>query len=535
MLYKRPTDKLDAEPIIGTERGSTPVFSPDGSAVAFAARGKLMRIDLRDGALPEELASLSGQGGSVGLSWFSNGDILFADFGRGLSRTHPNGKKPIEVTTVDSAKGERHSFPVVLDDETILFTIFPTSKVADAQIVAKSLLDGHTKTLITGGADARFIPPGYLVYMKSDTLMAATFNPKTWKTGQGVPVLEDVRVSLTGQTPGQETSAGQFAVSAAGHLVYVGGGERPDPVSTMVWVDRHGTARPIEAPVRLYTSPRLSHDGTRVVYNTQRGPARDIWIHNFSAPQSPSRMTFRDQNTSPIWSPDDARLAFSSTENSLRDIFGKLVDGKTGPKPLADPPTVAGAARDPISWKNGYILFTERHTDNTRSIMLLAEGQTQPTVWMEPQGDYAFRFPEFSPDGRYVAYGSNESGKWEVYVRPFQGDGPRVQVSEGGGIEPVWASSSTLELFYRRSRGKVMAAEISTTPVLKVRRRTVLFDDIYEVVAGHPSRNYDVTADGTQFLMVKANPEAPEPPAAYIIKVTNWIEELKKRLSVTVK
>ncbi|HET9942828.1 MAG TPA: protein kinase [Terriglobia bacterium] len=535
MLYLRPIDQLDAKPIRGTERGSNPVFSPDGTAVAFLGRGgKLMRVRFDD-AKPVELASVSTYGSSVGLSWFSNEDVLFADYGRGLSRTQPNGKEPIEVTKLDPKKPERHLFPVVLPgDQTILFTVVPPTGFVDAQIVAQPLSGGPRQVLVNGGADARFITPGYLVYMRSDTLMAARFDPSTLAIGQEVPMLEGVRVSLTSETSGTETSAGQFAVSASGHMVYLGGSARPDPVSTLEWIDRNGTAEPINAPTLLYRSPRLDPEGNRVAFITQRGFARDIYIYNFSE-RLLSRQTFKYENTSPIWSPDGARVAFSSTENSLRNLFWNLVDGKTGPEPLT---TSVAEAQDPMSWYGNYLLFTQRHErrergTGRRTIMLLKVGEKQPpTAWLEPQGNYEFRYPQFSRDGRYVAYGSNESGKWEVYVRPFQGDGPRVQVSKDGGHEPAWSRSG--ELFYRNA-GKVIAVDLSTTPVLAVLRRTPLFDDIYETANPRPNRNYDVTADGTRFLMVKKNPEGPEPRATYINIVTNWIEEVEKELSKPVK
>jgi serine/threonine-protein kinase len=530
-LYLRRIDSLVAEPIEGTEGGSNPVFWPYGDAVAFRTEGKLKSVGF-DGKPPVELASVSPSYLSVGLSWFSNGDVLFADYGRGLSRTQPNRKEPIPVTKPKN--GERHLFPVVLPgDETILFTIVPPSGWAEARIVVQSLADEHQETLIDGGADARYVSPGYLIYLKSKTLMAARFDPKTLKAEQGVPMLEGVKVALNPETPGGNTSAGQFAVSNSGDLVYVDGGARPDSISTMVWVNRNGEAQPIDAPPRLYQSPRLSPDDKRVAYTTLIKGERDIWVHDLIQ-GTPSRQTFQYENTSPVWSPDGMRLLFSSTENSYRNIFRTLVEGRPRPERLTT--SVGGAAQDPMSWYGNYILFTERYErresgTGRRAIILLTVGANRPpTPWLEPKGNYALRQAEFSPDGRYVAYSSNENGKWEVYIRPFQGDGPQIPVSDNGGTEPVWSSNH--ELFYRDG-DRVIAVEILTAPALKVGKRTPLFKDIYERAADRPSPNYDVTSNGTRFLMVKANPEAPEPPTGYITIVTNWIEELKFRLGPT--
>jgi Tol biopolymer transport system component len=528
-LYLRGIDNPDAEPMEGTEGGLNPVFSTKGDAVAFRTSGKLKSVGF-DGGQPVELASVSPSFSNVGLSWFSNDDVLFADYGRGLSRTQPNRKEPISVTKPEN--GERHLFPVVLPgDQTILFTIFPASGGwTEAKIVAQSLIDHHQETLVEGGADARFIPPGYLVYMKSETLMAAQFDPKTWEIGQGVPMLEGVRVSLAPETGGGNTSAGQFAVSSSGDLVYVEGGARPDPVSTPVWVNRDGEEQPINAKRRLYRSPRLSFDDKRFAYISLIRGARDIWVHDFLRPETPLRQTFQYENTSPVWSPDGVRLLFSSTENSYRNIFLTVVDGKNRPDRLT---TSVVESQDPMSWHGNYVLFTQRHEQldpgtGRRAIMLLRVGENRTTPWLEPKGNYQLRQAEFSPDGRYVAYNSNQTNRWEVYIRPFEGDGPQIPISIHGGTEPVW--SNTGELFYRNG-GKVIAVEVTTTPALKVGKSTDLFKDIYETAGARPSPNYDVASDGRQFLMVKANPETAEPPTRYITIVTNWIEELQNKLS----
>jgi hypothetical protein len=191
-LYLRPIDRLEAQPIKGTEGALGPVFSPDGKAVAFQSAGRLMRVAL-DGTPPVALASVSSAGQSVGLSWFSNGDVLFANFGQGLARARA-GQDPTPVTTLDPTTGERHLFPFVLPgDQTILFTVVPASGWDDAEIVAQSFSDGRRHTVIKGGVDARYVEPGYLVYLKSETLMAVRFDPRTQQpAGQAVAVLETV-------------------------------------------------------------------------------------------------------------------------------------------------------------------------------------------------------------------------------------------------------------------------------------------------------------------------------------------------------
>jgi serine/threonine-protein kinase len=535
-LYLRPIDQLDARLVKGTEGASSPVFSPDGRAVAFLAGGKLMRVGL-DGAPPVALASVSTVGQSVGLSWLSNGDVLFANSGRGLSRALADGSDPVPMTTPDQARGERHLFPFVLPgDRAILFTIVPVSGWDDAEIVVQSLSDGQRRSVIKGGVDARYVDPGYLVYLKSESLMAVRFDPRTQQVeGEPVALLEGIRVSLNAATTGGETSAGQFAVSRSGTLAYVGGGARPDRQEKLVWVDRDGAAQPLNAPTRPYIYPRLSPDGERIAVSSQHAGAADVWVYDISR-GSLTRHTFRYSNYNLVWSPNGTRLAFSSTANGFRNVFWTKVDGRDAPERLT---TLTGpsSAQDPSSWSpNGRdLLFTERYIENgtqQRAIMRLALGEHgPPSPWLKPQAKYEYMYPTFSPDGRYVAYASNETGPWEIYIRPFDGDGRLVQVSNAGGTEPLWAPRG-VELFYRND-DRVLVVEVSTAPVLTIGKPRDLFSGPYAHAI--PARDYDVTADGKRFLMVQPAPEVPEPPATHITVVINWIGELEEKLKASAR
>jgi Tol biopolymer transport system component len=389
----------------------------------------------------------------------------------------------------------------------VLFTILGTTK-ADAQIVVQSLKTGQRRVLIHGAGTARYVPIGYLVYSQDGTLMAAPFNLRRVElTGAPRPVAENIAESV----------AAAFDFSRFGSLVYIP--QAPGTADrTLVWVDRNGTVQPLALPPHRYGWPRVSPDGRSLaVTNNDDG---DVWCYGIARGHF-SRVTFGGKTGWPIWSPDGKRLAYASKTAGHWDMFSKAADG-SGPEEL-----LMGSEHSavPQAWSpDGQILaFIGEEVSTGLSIGLLPiRGRRQSRQLL--QTAFVVMEPTFSPDGRWLAYASNESGRYEVYVQPFPSLNGKWQVSTEGGREPVWARNPR-ELFYRNG-GKMMAVNIVTQPSFQAAKPHLLFEGHY---ATDPIRirNYDVMPDGRRFVMVK--PSRQEMEAAQINIVFNWFEELNRQ------
>jgi serine/threonine-protein kinase len=291
---------------------------------------------------------------------------------------------------------------------------------------------------------------------------------------------------------------------------------------TLVWVDRQGREQPIKAPPRAYTYPRISPDGTKVaVYIFDQ--ENDIWIWDLTR-ETLTRLTFDSRlDRMPLWTPDGRRIVFSSQRGGGDNLFWQAADG-TGPvERLTESPN----AQFPTSFSpdGTRLVFRDQTPDGASDIGVLAlEGEPRATPLM--QTAYAEWNPELSPDGRWIAYQSNESGREEIYVRPFpKVEAGRWQVSTRGGTRPVWARNGR-ELFYLVGQGRVMAVPIQPGPAFVFGNPQVMFDGPY--LAPQPGRTYDVSPDGKQFLMIKEGGIDQRSTPREIVVVLNWSEELKR-------
>jgi Tol biopolymer transport system component len=319
----------------------------------------------------------------------------------------------------------------------------------------------------------------------------------------------------------QSTTSGaaQYSISASGSLVYVSGGNQADQ-RRLVWVDRNGTEQPLAAPVRPYMYPRLSPDGRRVAVGITEHETQ-VWLYDLSR-ETLTRLTFeRNLNYNAVWSPDGKRIAFQSSKEGPPNLFWQLADGSGGLERLM---TTSEYPQVPMSWSpDGQLLaFIELNPTTGRDIWVLrlTDLKTQPFL----RTPFDESVPRFSPDGRWLAYISNESGRHEIYVQPYPGPGGKWQISTEGGTEPAWNPNGR-ELFYR-SGAKMMAVDIVTQPGLAAGKPRVLFEGKYEPSPA-TSPNYDVSPDGQRFLMLKRSEQ--QEAATQINIVLNWFEELKRR------
>jgi Tol biopolymer transport system component len=496
-----------AKPVPGTKEGSYPFFSPDGQWIGFFVTQLVKKISTSGGA---PLTLTTAINNLNGLTWGPNDTIAFAfSNSSGLSRIPGSGGAPQVLTAL---KGENsHRWPEFLPDgKAVLFTNWITG--ADtSQIVAQQLATGERRVVIQGGSYPRYVPTGHLVFIRSGNLMAVPFDPVRLEAkGAPIPVLEGVMQSNAG--------AGQFSFSNSGTLVYVPGGAQ-EMQRQLVWVDRKGAEQSLAAPLRAYVQPRLAPDGRRVAVQI----LGDIWIFDI-ARGTLSRLTFSGANQRPFWTPDGKRVAYASSKGGPPNLFWRSADGTGAEEQL----TKSENFFLPSSFSPDMVAaYVENHPDTNRDIYVLPlNGDRKPRPWLQTPFDDTV--PEFSPDGHWIAYVSNESGRYEIYVQPYPGPGGKWQISTDGGEMPAWNPKGR-ELFYRNG-DKQMAVEITTQPAFAAGSPKVLFEKRYERTTG-PGPNYTVAPDGQRFLMIKAS-DQPQSSATQINVVLNWFEELKQKVPV---
>jgi eukaryotic-like serine/threonine-protein kinase len=511
-LYLRSLDQFHAKLIDGTETSpANPFFSPDGKWVGYysVTDSKLKKIAITGGGgAPETLCDVSV---FTGGNWGADNRIVYAENSKGIYRVSADGGTPELVV-----KGYGYYHPRLLPDGKSLLATFGN---APYKIVVQSLQSGVRKELFAGD-NAQYISTGHIVYARGSKLFAVPFDLKTLMvTGDPASVVEDVWRSAPPYTA-------QYAVSDSGTLSYIPaiktGAAAP---RTLVWVDRNGKEEPLAAPPNPYRTPRISPDGTQVALSVA-GDVR-IWdlIH-----KSLTRLTFEGANAFPLWSPDGKRIAFWSDRKGKYDAYWRSADG-TGKDELLGVHT-PGRSFVPASWAdNGKTLvFTGWHLGYMSGIgMLSMEGDRKPKFLLDEK--YHESQPRISPDGRWMAYTSYESGRDEIYVRPFPdvNAGGRWQISTNGGDSPLWSRGGR-EIFYRDGNA-VIAVSVKTSPTFIFQNSMTLFQGTYVTYVNYPGGEFttwDIYSE--KFLMMKESSAGGLPRKVNI--VLNWLEELQQRVPV---
>jgi eukaryotic-like serine/threonine-protein kinase len=510
-LYLRPLGGLEAQPMPGTIGGIEPFFSPDGQWLGFFADGKLKKTAVSGG----EAIGLGDAVDPRGGSWGGQGMIIFAPTRAStIQKISDAGGTPQPLTGLGKNEGS-HRWPEVLPGGgAVLFAgLYRGGNWDNAQISAQPVGSGERRDLIRGGTNPRYAASGHLVYAQGGTLMAVPFDAQRLAvSGSAVPVQEGVLQSTF-------TGAAQYSFSATGSLVYVPANVQATQ-RRLVWVSRSGAEQPVAAPARAYRGPRLSPDGQEVAVAVE-GQETQVWLYNLSR-ETLTRLTFQGgTNYNPLWTRDAKRIAFTSVSLD-GGLFWQLADGSGGLERLNE------FASSPNSWStDGQLLAYERGGTSTgREIWVLRFGDRKRDSFLRtPFNEGA---AEFSPDGRWLAYVSDESGRFEVYVQPYPGPGGKWQISTEGGTEPAWNPKGR-ELFYR-SGDKMMAVEITTQPSLSAGKPKVLFAGQYQPSPNPvPNANYDISPDGQRFLMLKPSEQAQAAPTQINV-VLNWFEELKQKV-----
>lgn len=524
-LYLRPLDQQTATPIADTEEAIQPFFSPDGQWVGFFTHGKMRKASLHGGPATVLCDALIPHG----ASWGNDDTIIYApNLGSGLMRISSAGGAPQTLTTPDVKQKElSHRWPQVLPgNKAVLFTIQLSTQVSydDAHIGLLSLETGKWRTLIEGGSYARYVPSGHIVYAHAGSLLAAPFDLAGLKiTGPAVPAQEGV-ITTSATSGGAE-----YDVTESGLLAYVPGSARP-PERALVWVDRQGNAKELPAPVNSYVTPRISPDGKLLAVQILRGGSQDIWIYEF-ARNTLTRFGF-SESAVPVWTPDGRRLIYRRRTPSF-SLLSKSADGSGTEETLlgkdfGDP----GAAPFSVSPDGKTLLFGRYGSagaTETDALSLDGSGRVQPFL----QSTFNQSQARFSPDGRWVAYTSNESGRQEIYVQPFPATGGKWMISTDGGSYPVWARNGR-EIFFRND-DRIMTVPVETQPAFRAGTPQMLFRGGGYLAVGTylTNGNYDVAPDGQHFLMIKEK-EAPASSKELSI-VLHWTDELERIVPVAKK
>jgi eukaryotic-like serine/threonine-protein kinase len=516
-LYLRRMDQPEGSPIAGTEGGISPFLSPDDRWVGFSADGKLKKLPVEGGAA----TNLCDVFMIYGAHWGGKNTIIFADGeATGLSKVSAAGGKPEALTHPDPARKESsHRLPFWLPNEkAALFTVMRYSWDQHPWVALFQPDTREWSTLLEDAADARYVSTGHLVFLRRGTFMAVKFDlAKLRVIGQPVALAEDVMQTFS---YGSEwnTSAGQFAFSDAGALIYATGGIAPDPQNSLVWVDQKGVERPAILQKLPFFAPRLSPDGEKIAYMLT-GEEIEVWVHDLVKGTN-SRLTSEGWTSFPIWTPNGERILFQWQDSPEKSLFWQPYDGSSPMERIIK----SQFDYSPGSWsadgKTVALATFNKNTDFDISLLDVESKSVKPFL----NSQFQEQFPEFSPDGDWMAYASNESKRFEVYVIPFPNPGRKYLISSGGGDQPLWGKNGR-QLFYR-SQDQVWVVDIQTNEGFKASKPRLLFEKPGYAV-GVPIRCYDLSLDGKSFLMVKLE-QRRIPPVTEMLLVQNWFEELKR-------
>ena len=520
-LYLRAMDQLDASPIRGTNEGpAEPFFSPDGQWIAYYANGHLRKVAISGGA-PTTVCDAQSPWGA---SW--DGDrIVFGEGPQGIFEVTATGGTPKLLVAPDTKQGEFLHGPQILPGgQAVLFTSGSPGVVAsrwsNATIVVQSLKTGERKTLVRGGTDGRYVPTGHLVFSRDGVLFANAFDAERLELRGGPTAVVEAVASASGGA----TGAVQFAVSNTGTLAYppVTAGQ----MTRLVWRNRQGVDTPIAAPPHSYETPRVSPDGTRIALHALDQDS-DIWVLDTRS-ETLTRLTFdKAADIAPVWMKDGKRIAYVSARDGAPNLFWKPADCTGQPEPLLPqtPSSSVALVANSATADGKALIFSVGSPSNIMALPL--QGDRQPGALIA-QASFAERGGDVSPDGRWIAYQSDESGTFQIYVRPFPAvDQGRWQVSGEGGRLPIWGPKGR-ELFYTDDRNHLVSVSISASTAFAFGKASVVFDLTDTLLAVY--RNYDIAPDGSRFALIK--PERQRGSTQFLI-VENWFEELKQRVPVS--
>ena len=513
LLWVRSLDSLTAQPLPGTEDSSFPFWSPDSRFIGFFAKGKLRKIEVTGGPAQALCDAPDPRGGT----WNADNVIIFAPKGADvLYRVAAAGGTPMPLTTLDTSRKEiSHYHPRFLPDGRHFLYLANSPQRENAGIYVGSLDKQEPKRLVSTDVSAEFSPPGYLLFLRDRTVMAQGFDAdKLELRGEAFFVAEQV------DRLGGGARFALFSVSKTGVLAYRSG---VSDSSQLTWFDREGKPIGTVGPAGSYNSPWLSPDERRVAFGRQepQGGGADIWLIEI-ARGNLNRFTFDPAgDQSPIWSHDGTRIVFSSDRDGVLNLYQRAASGSGTDEVLLK----SDYAKIPNDWSaDGRFILYQTAIPPTDIWVLPLFGERKPFPFL--QTEFNEGWARFSPDGKWIAYSSNESGSWQVYVQSFPAPGGKWMISTDGGAQPQWRRDGK-ELFYISSDRKLMAVDVKGNgSTFEAAVPKALFDLRVQTPALPGPRNfYIAAADGKRFLVTSVSEERITTPTTVVM---NWTADLKK-------
>jgi Tol biopolymer transport system component/tRNA A-37 threonylcarbamoyl transferase component Bud32 len=505
-LWLRSLAETAPHNLVKTAGATYPFWSPDSKHIAFFADGKLKQVSVAGGDVDIICTAPDGRGGTRS----SRGVIVFAPtVASPLMRVDAAGGEPVPATKLDSTNGEvTHRFPTFLPDgEHFLFMAGPSAEHTGNSIYVGSLQSTGRTPLLKTARMPVYAEPGYLIYSIGDRIAAQRFNPKTMRV-EGQPL------KLPDGIPNSVNTGDRVASASANGTLVIAAAESAE--KKLAWFNRRGEIEStIPLPPGIIQGCRISPDGTRII--TMIGPAQgnqDLWVIDLKRGSS-TRLTFGPYSSQgAVWSPDGKSLVFQSNRNGPFDLFVKQANGSGGDTLLFSSPT---EWKEPFSWSpdGRTIAFLSIEKETNGDILLVsADGKGKVTPYLKtPAAEW---YPNISPDGRWLAYSSNESGRVEIYVQSFPTPGTKYQATTTGGTAPQWTNGGR-ELFYLTTEGSIASVPVTLGESLEFGTSQTLFS--------LPGNAFDVSPDGQHVLaLVPVDSAAAQWPTV----VLNWAAALNR-------
>jgi serine/threonine-protein kinase len=527
-LFLRRLDELEAVPIEGSEEASSPFFSPDGKWIGYVdyRDGRLKKV-LLQGGVPVTLseASLNFRG----ATWGDDGKIYFAEATEGIRAVPQDGGTPEPLTAPDREKGEKtHRFPHVLPgSKALLFTLGSSGieSYDEASVALLSLETGGVRVLFQGGTNPRYAPSGHIIYARGGALEAVPFDLSSLEvTGAPFEVLDGVVTS-------DGYGSAHYTFSDTGTLVYVPGGPGQYQYDLYL-LDRDGDVERLPLPSRAYGDARFSPGGGRLAISVL-GANAGIWLYEIER-RTMTRLTTHWDNYNPVWSSDGDVLTFSSNRNGSEAIWQMRTDGGGRPELFIDVDLGSYAGSwDPAGRWFAYSVLSA----STGSDIWIWSREERPQSRPLLETPFQEAYPAFSPDGNWLAYVSDASGRAEVYVQPFPATGQKWQISGGGGDFPLWAPDGR-ELLYWRGSGLISAALTTQPAFVPTRERELVQTEFSDILS------WNVVPDGGRFLVVGRRESGDAgsgasfrggrkyraaPGVSELHVVVDWFQEIRRR------